>query len=130
MRINSYCNSGSSDSAAVASGTHRSMVSAGHPTSLLFYHPGDRADAEVLCVLWRHKALRSYFDSCGSGENASLLTSVFTFIKYVPKQHRRKLIFHLSPHPRGLAGRHMQASSPRLHSDSCPPCSTKAFFLD
>lgn len=49
--VSTHYNSGSSDSAAVASGTHRRMVSAGYPTSLLFYHLGDKADAEVLKAL-------------------------------------------------------------------------------
>ena len=38
------------------------------------------------------------------------------------------IYFHLLSHPRGLAGRHVQVSSPGLHSDSWPPSSTKAFF--
>lgn len=97
------------------------MVSAGHPTCLPFYHnPGDRADAEVLKVpkcsvsSGDCEALRSYSDSGRSEENASLLISVLTFIKYVPEQHRREL-FHfpsVAPILRGLPERQMQVSNP------------------
>lgn len=49
--VNSYYNSGSSDSAAIASGSHKRMVSAGLSTTQP-PHPdcGDRANATVLKV--------------------------------------------------------------------------------
>lgn len=98
--------------------------------------PGDRAGADILKVLKRCvssgdlRVLRLSSDSCGSGEGASMLTSVFTFVKCVPKQHGREL-FHfpsVTPIPRELAGRHMQVSCPVLRSDSRPSSRDEGFL--
>lgn len=91
--------SGSSNSAAITFGIHRRMVCAGHPTAPPPHHDcGDRADGTLFKTPKGHvlsrdlNMLSAYSDSCRSRENASLLTSVLTFISYVPKQHAERTL--------------------------------------
>lgn len=93
------CYSGSSHSAAITFGIHRRMVCAGHLTTPPPHHDcGDRAGGTVFkvpkCRVFSRdlNVLRAYSDSCRSRESASLLTSVLTFISYVPKQHAKGML--------------------------------------
>lgn len=87
--------------------------------------------AKMLCVLWRLQSIVWFCKALIHAERGEcFLLTLLTFIKYVPEQYwGNSFISHLLSHPRGLAGRHVQVSSPGLHSDSSPPSSTKAFFL-
>lgn len=110
-------NAGSRDCAAIASGVHRRVVSAGHPTvHLLILTVGRKTELMLMSwrsqrtVLWRPQSIKVRLCLTQKGQRGFLAHFRLTFMTYVPKQHSEgTLIFHLVSLPavhRALALRH------------------------